>query len=112
MTDNEKAATFIGWKPNTLCYLSDNDGFCVIHNTMLQFGVGHILAAPNITDPRNYMKALENIAQTHPHFDDFEAAFVRTIINRDGSEMVTALAALYDAEHKSPTMTDPDDANG
>jgi len=84
MTDNEKAATFIGWAPN------EHDD----------------IPAPDMTDPRNYMKALAKVA---------ERRLVRLTVNSETSGViwtkisigveidekspVAALAALYDVEH-------------
>jgi hypothetical protein len=83
MTDNEKAATFIGWRP------------CVwIANS-----------APDMSDPRNYMKALEAIEASDGGMWDRTSVrrwyFIRSSNGKGGmgKTAVQALAALYDAEH-------------
>lgn len=110
MTDNEKAATFIGWSPTDWCkaiHWHYEQGFAVcetcdfnsqkkqIRHPMPE----HRSPAPDMADPRNYMKALENLAQAGKDSGSMEAALTRTIVNRDGGEIVAWLAALYDAEH-------------
>lgn len=111
MTDNEKAATFIGWREGQPCSHRERiDGSqwgngiqqCFLCHCRLPIDrCFHTDPAPPMADPRNYMKALENVAQAGKDSDSMEAALTRTIINRDGGEIVAWLAALYDAERAS-----------
>jgi hypothetical protein len=123
MTDNEKAATFIGWREGTMCKAPKKpvddrefgDVWCPSCNEV--FGCGdHDVVCPDMSDPRNYMKALTDdksfasLALTRDwhnegwrcelHINNWTPA-----IQRDrktaGEAVVAALAALYDAEHPS-----------
>jgi hypothetical protein len=100
MNENEKAATFIGWRPT--------DFFCPYH------GDGCLepecedrrkVPAPDMSRPRNYMKALEGLIQKY-------GAIQVTLVSgwvgistpgwervANGDTWLDALAALYDAEH-------------
>ncbi len=115
MTDNEKAATFIGWKPGERC---NTEGIAWLDCPHKQFkyhydggdtlGVcveiePHDIPAPDMTDPGNYMKALEkidplkwkwNLARDYCIIDDWEGN-----LEFEGRTPVEALAALYDVEH-------------
>lgn len=114
MTDNEKAATFIGWSPYTC-----DDGHCDFCGS--RAFPHHPAQAPDMSDPRNYMKALENlgrdlsiayrhesgIVQLTSWFCDiaYQSSAFNEInaIGKSPSEAVTkALAALYDTE--SPAL--------
>lgn len=94
MTENEKAGTFIGWKPE------------------------HDIPAPDMTNPRNYMKALRGLPPKYrwsagnafmrggdlsPEQPPVERWHIWTVdrvpFNSHFKESpVAALAALYDAE--------------
>lgn len=123
MTDNEKAATFIGWKPGQRCGGCDarmmDHGFENIDaETGEPFGRAHTIDAPDMSDPRNYMKALEGLSERgwlwfvanhadgkiqmkiwkpahHPTAD--QAAQLKPA----REVVVVALAALYDAEQSA-----------
>ncbi len=119
MTDNEKAATFIGWGP---CldqrWKAVEMGYfeCLgCHRREPEWNMVH-RAAPDMTDPRNYMKALEALL---PHgfeisfehaYGHFECCIERapSVIadwsgagSTIGHAVSEALAALYDAEHET-----------
>lgn len=96
MTENEKAATFIGWRPGEVCESEmgcpewDMDQSSVFHRD-------HLVAAPDMSDPRNYTKALEGLWWER-------AMNGRWKVLRSGKAHgfghtpQKALAALYDAE--------------
>lgn len=96
MTDNEKVATFIGWLP---------------HVTAGHRNPCDCTPAPDMSDPRNYMKALEAIDSSWSIQHDRLAhrrmvTFATQMGTWDDSvptatAIVTALAALYDAKHQS-----------
>lgn len=115
MTENEKAATFLGWKAGSIC--SGHRAFCTC-------GFGHnqplLIRSPDMTDPRNYMKALQAAAGRIPfvwicidgngagscHIEACAPEIVHqsapTIMCEGDDlalEVIKALAALYDAEH-------------
>lgn len=100
MTENEKAATFIGWEPGMMCPQVRRKAWkctaCGFYDKDLT-GEPHSLLAPDMSDPRNYMEALEG--------RDWERTrYRRWIISTpeytySGDTPVEALAALYDAEH-------------
>lgn len=122
MTDNEKAATFIGWREGAV-YTE-----CT-HVTVdnVEYGCPtciHSHPAPNMTRPENYMRAWEAVHSGDLYADVCfgtcaEGYFVRVgddytakgiddehydqpieVSERTlGEAMVSALAALYDAEH-------------
>jgi hypothetical protein len=107
MTENDKAATFIGWKPGQRCerwYTLQSGSWCYDHKTK----DAHDLPAPDMSDPRNYMKALEAC-------DDWQLAKENQMIwvergdcRKYGITPRKALAALYDAEHPVPKETTND----
>ena len=115
MTDNDKAATYIGWKEGEKCQRRHNEFMdrCSC-GADVELDERHDAAAPDMADPRNYMKALEGLP----------AAYQYDVARRDGKTVcmiwrsdrsdndiecrqyiheasvpVAALAALYDAEH-------------
>ena len=105
MTENEKASTFIGWKPKTWCKKCEMIDANKHAELAAKFKVGHYVPAPDMTLPNNYMKALEamdrwaasNTGRKRPTSSSW-------YVERDGIEIdrptpVAALAALYDAEH-------------
>jgi hypothetical protein len=89
MTDNEKAATFIGWKPNA----------------RIATNMGEMpLAAPDMSDPNNYMKALDKLVVKYGAIQltlirhaigIATPGFTHHVVKNEWPE---ALAALYDAE--------------
>jgi len=122
VTDNEKAATFIGWK---FC-----DGKPIWQNNpTLRFkcskcertepdAIDLHRPAPNMSKPENYMRALQAVFEAgwcpciegdHHHGGSTWKVFFGHAL-RDATESVLdlnisegvrrALAALYDAEHK------------
>lgn len=110
MTNNEKAATSIGWRPKTPCFNQslDNES-CSACGTGIGMVAGprvppHYVAAPDMSKPENYMRALEGLPR------DYEWALFRgecrirevsrlwAMASR-GATPAAALAALYDAEH-------------
>lgn len=108
MTDNEKAATFIGWAPKTPCPPDITD-----------VPLDDYLAAPDMTDPRNYMKALKAIGNEDYGFSfwccewdiwtltisattpfpnlDSDVVNVRGVSPADAA--IKALACMYDSLH-------------
>ena len=119
MTDNEKAATFIEWKPDTLCKNTHAwNWWCETCNWYPKWPEQfheHAVPAPNMADAARYTKALENLAKvrtltpeiTIPIMDSqhWRATIYGTtplisfIHSEIGPAVVAALAALYDAEH-------------
>ena len=104
MTDNEKAATFIGWAPAQVCDRSDDDGWCQVHNAVCDQGE-HAIVAPDMTDPRNYMRALktrfrEAVKESNADkYEEIHAALVRILACEDDKAAVEYLADVYDTEH-------------
>lgn len=107
MTDNEKAAHFIGWKPfedMVVCRCTEERDYHPVEKVAIP--------APDMSDPRNYMKALEaDLEGWRANIDTPEG--LRGIwLGRQGgvwaygagldfaAAVVKALAALYDAERK------------
>jgi hypothetical protein len=73
MTDNEKAATYLDWKPETKCTapckpVDDHefgDVWCPVCKEV--FGCGnHDVKCPDMSKPENYMRALEVLLSV-PH---------------------------------------------
>ena len=113
MTDNEKAATFIGWSPTPT-----NRGYCLAATVRSQSSC-FIAEAPDMSKPQNYMRALEALPDNRwPDMCLHENRHWRCSIwsqwNNDigshaiywggdgetcGEAVVKALVALYDAEH-------------
>lgn len=118
MTENEKAATFIGWAENKLC----ND--CRDPQRLHFFGPDvipllrgehrqHYMDCPEMADPRNYMKALRTYYDQAPNEDEkerryfeIEAAWGCALQKGDGM-LIPYLAALYDAEHATQAGAEP-----
>jgi len=110
MTDNEKAATFVGWRPNAPC--TDHPSITRVvateHCTLSAMMV-HDVLAPDMSKPENYMRALESLNNYEMSRDerlgcavaipDFGHAEGRTFTTM-AEAAVAALAALYAAEHK------------
>jgi len=100
MTDNEKAATFIGWKPQIGTIVTGATGPYV---QQWEY------AAPDMADPRNYMKALEGLAPQYIwHLGRYiqGGRYCRILMDEkhpfqtiEKRTVIEALAALYDAEH-------------
>lgn len=132
MSDNEKAATFIGWDVGQPCdyplkpISGPDDMFCFECNIPAQDI--HYKPAPDMSDPRNYMKAIEAIRirgyvvsfggdpewykELRPNHRSFSMAIWgyrdnlvhETYDPRTGADdlagsVIGTLAALYDAEH-------------
>ncbi len=94
MTDNEKAATFIGWK----WHAHRRDGGCIRQD----FSVGCDL--PDMSDPRNYMKALVSCAKLEPTLYCHLGAWsvdINLWRQTPAEAIVAFLAALYDADAKA-----------
>jgi hypothetical protein len=136
MTDNEKAATFIGWsaKEKICClspcpvdtgwpdeHLSDEmiAHYRLVWSDPIYHARFHGHPAPHMTDPRNYMKALIAAAtkgyyvKITPNPESDGIIWVKFYRGRplpieDGSP-VKALAALYDAEHPQADVDFPKD---
>lgn len=121
MTDNEKAATFIGWKSETSCWVGEGgrstaaffdarpDGVCDCGWTFEHPEAGqisstvpsHLEPPPDMSDPRNYMKA-QVAWSILTHRESWTATPLNSISPRGyGKTPVAALAALYDAVHQS-----------
>jgi hypothetical protein len=111
MTDDEKAATFIGWDLNQLCVapMKPIDGcadwWCAVCN--YAGGSRHDTKCPDMSKPENYMRALEardwysldkgdNFRCAVASGDDLISRYSK---NSMAAAIVEALAALYDAEH-------------
>ena len=120
LTNNEKAATFIGWKSPRLCRGTKRDRICGTHQRGDEHHIaGTNLFAPDMRKPGNYMRALEALPDNRwPDMCLHENRHWRCSIwnqwNNDigshaiywggdgetcGEAVVKALAALYDAEH-------------
>lgn len=146
MTDNEKAATFIGWKPDAKCHIGlatcshidqpwfdpeteDSKRWLKVGGEHPPFAE-HSISAPDMADPRNYMKAFAAIsarglyvyihiykAVGGPHYtgvwikpewkeadgEDGPDAIGRAMNADAGVAAIEALAAFYDAESRKPT---------
>lgn len=98
MTENEKAATFIGWLPHITAGHREPPCDCT--------------AAPDMSDPRNYMKALIATAKDYyveivPNDEVDGRVWVKIYRGGEpkieGDQPIKALAALYDAEHSEAT---------
>jgi hypothetical protein len=142
MTDNEKAATFIGWKPNEKCNLtlvtcmhfdqpwfdreSEESKRWVKEGGQYPPFAEHPIPAPDMTDPRNYMKAWHGYSAKFPYRRivvetntgikptwRFKVWIEDTIgqgmltncypVDDIGVGIVKAIAALYDAEQSVNT---------
>ena len=144
MTDNEKAASYHpDWKPGRRC--DENDVIrgdeqrrpctCGYDGDRQFVGINmghsilrmepHAMPAPDMSDPRNYMRALESIVEANKFWGvnldistppecrfEYCAMPIKKwqrdrSIYRDGATVaeavVKALAALYDAEHAENT---------
>jgi hypothetical protein len=140
MTENEKAATFIGWQPGqrcegvplpaSVCWRCSSCGY--------EYGPfysgAHSTPAPDMSDPRNYMKALEMVRVEGeyypeiytngigwlarfgkvigPDFEDGSPFAICRIAKSHadlGSAVTRALAALYDARasERGETVNEP-----
>lgn len=145
MTDNEKAATFIGWQEGH-CDLSKGDyrvvdcphtgkhadcsrfvechtwWICLcgaempcttdeLNHPQLGPNIHHDRAAPDMTDPRNYMKALEilserrlepdlGVTQGHWYVDTDTKGETELYAKTPAEAVILRLVALYDAEHQ------------
>ena len=107
LTENEKAATFIGWKDRERCLAPKKpvddrefgDVWCPSCNEV--YGCGdHDVKCPDMSDLRNYMKALEGNGIKWAH--QLDGPWYVSKSNGscgDGATVGKALAALYDAEH-------------
>jgi hypothetical protein len=126
MTDNEKAATFIGWQVRDHKYVGSEGGGGTLFRVPTCDACGEYRTyhdkAPDMTDPRNYMKALATAASDVPfvwicvdpngggscHIEAMaqdikflKAPDIMAEGDNLGEQVVKALAALYDAEHPS-----------
>ena len=120
LTDNEKAATFIGWKPDKRCgraiwLLLEGCPDCDYWGDLGE----HDVPCPLMSLPKNYMRALETLPDNrwpdmclhenrHWHCSiwnqwDNDIGSHAIYWGGDGETcgeaVVKALAALYDAEH-------------
>jgi hypothetical protein len=117
MTANEKAATFIGWKPGMTC--KEALDFSNSKRGM------HWHEAPDMSRPENYMKVLEALRNrgfiwvmvyANANGDHgieirlkepFSSHSHRTVVDYHGANdmgraMIAAFAKLYDYEHPEP----------
>ena len=104
MTDNEKAATFIGW--------TDGEFTCIYHEPCpsdCRERKRKPLGAPDMSKPENYMRALNAlpVELTWMIYRDAEGdhetridRFKPTVII--GRTPLEALAALYDTQARTP----------
>lgn len=88
MTNNEKAATFVGWKIS--CLTHGNFPNCKPHCIDRVHSV-----APDMADPHNYMRALESCDRW---YKDYKGEWEAKIDNLCGvgQTPVEVLADLYD----------------
>lgn len=126
MNANAKAATFTGWKPDVRCLREDwvlFDG-CPECGFFGDLGP-HNRALPDMSDPRNYMKALNELVARGLYIDfclylAVSGPYARiTVWPKEGKVSdtypplaearekiaecpIVLLAALYDAEHQDP----------
>jgi len=116
MTENEKAATFIGWYPGQICEICALTDGC--YDCDLEIGT-HIRKVPDMSRPENYMRALEGGDFGYEMIYDpqlGDAAWWSVDIYRDhrgnrvalgesrigrGDSVIQALAKLYDKEHSN-----------
>lgn len=117
MTPNEKAATFIGWKPEQKCaprWCAMRLDACprcgatdiewkggILQGELYQI-TPHDIPAPPMDDPRNYIKALENSLPSIPGSGislALQLAFTHALEQRSSKPLVDYLVALYDAKH-------------
>ena len=103
MTENEKAATWLGWKPTDFaCWVHADDEKCDDPSCEGRWKK----PALDMSDPRNYMKALESFGPEYLWFVAREyTRIVRTAkvfaipAGYEGPTPRAALAALWDAEN-------------
>lgn len=109
MTENEKAATYIGWKPKTWCGECEIIGKNKHADLKAKFNLGHYVPAPDMSLPNNYMKALEGLppewgwtVNRGPR-GNFTVRIWDVMYGKGEScrSAVEALAALWDAENGS-----------
>ena len=102
MTDNEKAATFIGWHEGEIC---NGRHYGQVECPKSHYGrhqdAEHNVPAPDMSDPRNYMKALADIVEPLNWTSTFNKAVYFTLLGHKPNPVITALAAIYDSEHVS-----------
>jgi hypothetical protein len=106
MTANQKAATFIGWKPDMTC--KEALDFSNSKRGM------HWHEAPDMSRPENYIKALDSIPREYDVVieDRWQVTIQRDTDTHGGTNFITfhvdtdcgvavvdALADLYDATH-------------
>ena len=98
MTDNEKAATFIGWEEGQE---ETNDSIITPEKQAelkAKFNIYLPADAPDMVDPRNWAKAL-GYALTLDDWVELHPNIYEALVHRDWLAIVKMLAALYDAEH-------------
>ena len=101
MTNNEKSATFIGWKP----YEQD-----FVHGAIWRDEDG--IRAPDMSKPENYMRALvEQIVSLEHDYEGWHCSLARLMPEDSkvpvipdwhetaGQAVISAFARLYDAEN-------------
>ena len=102
MTDNEKAATFIGWKTKectgSLTRTLNGLGSLICAHCGGQPMWPHNRPAPDMVDPRKWAKAL-GYALTLDDWVELHPNIYEALVHRDWLAIVKMLAALYDAEH-------------
>jgi len=109
MTDNEKAATFIGWKPG-MVHRAVSMGITTVSVPCdADDPRAHPLEAPDMSRPENYMKAAREVYRMLFVEDDARlTAFQRsglmdiieTVLYEDApTSLIAWLAGFYDAEH-------------
>lgn len=111
LNENEKAATYIGWKPGqpSDCRFDDSDRYC--RNGTEHCYIDHAIAtkaAPDMSRPDNYMRALDReMCELSRDYDGWQLDLARLKApaiwySTAGEAIIKALAALYDAEHPQP----------
>ena len=112
MTDNDRAATYTGWKPGQRCEVRDsfiedrsrNQARCSkcswnvpLANT---FQREHDIPAPLMDDPRNYVRALETVYQKYPQRrPGLLEVVAHTLFSGNVSYILDYLVSIYDAEN-------------
>ena len=104
MTNNEKAATFIGWQVGEHCRGCDDPSVRVIQRTNIaQVNLNvhplHPIPAPDMSDPRHWTKAVGQRLREKNSQGTLPTAVWQALFDGDASLIVKALAALYDTEH-------------
>ena len=118
MTENEKAATFIGWNPDKCPHcghaLANHQGYvgCLVDDCRTCVDYYPTNEAPDMMDARNYIKALSVRAdQIAPlvegarHWDRLLDAVYISLRAKNGDAIVAYLARRYDEDRTAADGT-------